>query len=99
MTMGSKPNHDDEIRLDDDLGRLLKRSLEARVVRMTPPARGREQLLSAARARQNDQRQRYGSDREDYRWLPPQRRDQNSLDQDLLSAFIHARDSVRRMSL
>jgi hypothetical protein len=97
--MGLDPDHQDEMLLNDDLGRLLRKSLQARVERMPPPARGREQLFATLRSQQVEAQKYRGSLREEFQWLPPPRPDQTHSDHDVWSALIHARDSVRRLSL
>lgn len=97
--MSSRADHNDRGLFDDDLGRLIRQSLVSRVARMRPPARGREQLLAAAQDLRVNLQGSSQSAREDYLWPPPQRVGYSHPDRDLWSGFIHARDSVRRMSL
>lgn len=97
--MGVEPEQREEKIFDDELGTMIHQSLQSRVGRMAPPPRGREQLLAAARKQQPDHQEHRHSGREEFRWQPPQRRDQSHSDHDVFSALIHARDSVRRMSL
>jgi hypothetical protein len=97
--MSLEDNQRDELGLEDDLGKMIRQSLETRAGRAIPPARGRELLMAAARALPVDDGNHRSFVRDEYRWHPPQRRDQSHTDHDLLSGLIHARESVRRMSL
>ncbi len=96
--MNPDPENENEM-VNDDLGKLIQKSLNSRVARMLPPARGRDQLIATIRSQQVQPWKQRESFREEFHWLPPPRPDPTHSGHDVWSALIHARDSVRRLSL
>lgn len=97
--MGSQADQGDKLNLNDELGEMIHRSLESRVGRAQPPARGREQLLAEARTIQVDRDHHHNPARDDFHWRPLRHRDESHIDRDVFGGLIHATDSIRKMSL
>jgi hypothetical protein len=97
MTLHTDPQ--DSYLLNDQLGRLIRRSLQARVFQIIPANGGRELLLAAARLHAASSDPRRESPRQAVNWASYQSRGWAfQPEYDLWSALIHARHSFRLMA-